>query len=108
VAIGTAHGTYVTKPKLDVERLKQIRAAVDTPLVLHGGSGLTDEDFRNTIAGGITKINIYTDVVVAGKEALQKAFADGLCLADARTVKVAGIKEAVKAKMTLFGSVGKA
>lgn len=108
IAIGTAHGTYTSKPKLDIERLKEIRAAVDTPLVLHGGSGLTDEDFRNVIAGGITKVNIYTDVVVAGAEGLKKAFAEGLCYADARNVKVATIKEAVKLKMQLFGSVGKA
>ena len=55
VAIGTAHGVYKSKPNLNLARLAEIRAALDTPLVLHGGSGLSDDDFRNTIAGGIAK-----------------------------------------------------
>ena len=49
-------------PKLDIPRLKEIRKTVDTPLVLHGGSGLSDDDFRNTIAGGICKINVATAI----------------------------------------------
>ena len=48
IAIGSAHGVYKTKPRLNLERLKEIRARVDAPLVLHGGSGLSDDDFRNT------------------------------------------------------------
>ena len=56
IAIGTAHGAYKAKPCLDIERLKEIRANVDTPLVLHGGSGLSDDDFRNTIREGIAKV----------------------------------------------------
>lgn len=46
IAIGTAHGAYKSKPNLDIERLKEIRRNLDTPLVLHGGSGLSDDDFR--------------------------------------------------------------
>ena len=68
IAIGTAHGVYKSKPKLDIERLKAIRAKTDTPLVLHGGSGLSDDDFKNAISGGIAKINIFTDLCVAGKK----------------------------------------
>jgi fructose-bisphosphate aldolase class II len=56
IAIGTAHGTYKTTPKLDIERLKEIRATIPTPLVLHGGSGLSNDDFKNCIEGGITKV----------------------------------------------------
>ena len=60
VAIGTAHGNYTIRPKLRIDRLKEIYAAIETPLVLHGGTGLTEDDFRNCIAGGIKKINIAT------------------------------------------------
>lgn len=60
VAIGTAHGPYKHKPKLDIDRLKKIYDVSDKPLVLHGGSGLSDDDFKNTIANGIRKVNICT------------------------------------------------
>ena len=60
VAIGTAHGNYKETPKLRIDRLKEIHAAVKTPLVLHGGTGLTEEDFRTCLANGIQKINIAT------------------------------------------------
>ena len=108
IAIGTAHGAYKTKPKLDLDRLAEISAAVDTPLVLHGGSGLSDDDFRNAIAGGIAKVNIFTDLCVAGDNAIKAAFADGLSYLDVRNRKVEGIKAEVIKKMKLFGSVGKA
>lgn len=60
VAIGTAHGNYTVQPKLRIDRLREIFDAIQTPLVLHGGTGLTAEDFRNCISNGIKKINIAT------------------------------------------------
>ena len=108
IAIGTAHGAYKTKPKLDIERLKAIRAATDTPLVLHGGSGLSDDDFRNTVAGGIAKINIFTDLCLAGLDGVKEGLDMGLSYLEMRNLKVEKIKEAVKGKMRLFGSEGKA
>lgn len=60
VAIGNAHGTYPVTPKLSFGTLEKINAAVDTPLVLHGGTGISPEDFRHAIRSGITKINIAT------------------------------------------------
>ena len=60
VAIGTAHGAYKEKPKLDIGRLSQIAHTVSTPLVLHGGSGLSNEDFKNCVANGICKVNILS------------------------------------------------
>ena len=108
IAIGTAHGAYKTKPKLDIERLKAIRAATDTPLVLHGGSGLSDDDFRNTVAGGIAKINIFTDLCLAGLDGVKEGLDKGLSYLEMRNLKVEKIKEAVKGKMRLFGSEGKA
>ena len=55
IAIVSAHGVYKKKPMLNIERLKEIRQKVDTPLVLHGGSGLSDDDFKNTIREGIAE-----------------------------------------------------
>lgn len=108
IAIGTAHGAYKSKPKLDINRLKEIRAALDTPLVLHGGSGLSDDDFKNTIAGGIAKVNIFTDLCVAGNRAMEDGLREGLAYLDIRNKKVEYIKEAIKKKIMLFGSNGRA
>lgn len=75
VAIGTVHGTFKGTPKLDIERLKAIRRAVgDLPLVLHGGSGLPVEEFRQAIANGINKINIFTSSERAGAESAKRLF----------------------------------
>ena len=60
VAIGNAHGHYTGTPKLNFARLKELQVAVPKPLVLHGGSGITDEDFRHCIVNGIRKVNIAT------------------------------------------------
>ena len=106
IAIGTAHGAYVKKPELDFDRLKEIRKATDVPLVLHGGSGLTDDDFRGVIRDGIAKVNIFTDLCEAGKRAcLENA---DLSYLEMRNKKVEAIKEEVKKKMMLFGCNGKA
>ena len=64
IAIGTAHGIYKEKPVLNIEVLKQIRKELNIPLVLHGASGLTQEDFSKVVDGGINKINICTALVV--------------------------------------------
>jgi fructose-bisphosphate aldolase class II len=108
VAIGTAHGVYKTKPKLNIERLKEISERIDTPLVLHGGSGLSDDDFKNTIKGGICKVNIFTDLCLAGSKAMEDGLKAGLGYLEIRKLKVKYIKEAVKAKIRLFGSENKA
>lgn len=105
VAIGTAHGTYTCTPKLDINRLQDIRNHTDVPLVLHGGSGLSFEDLRSCIARGITKINIFTDLYVAGKASMQDQSGD---YHDIRARRVAAIREVVKDKIRLFGSDHKA
>ena len=69
VAIGTVHGPYRGTPKLDFDRLAEIRKAVSVPLVLHGGSGLSDDDFLSAIRGGITKINIFTELTTGASAA---------------------------------------
>jgi len=68
VAIGSAHGVYKGKPQLALDLLADIRKQVDVPLVLHGGSGISDEQFRAAVAGGISKINIFTDLGLAARE----------------------------------------
>lgn len=108
VAIGSAHGVYKKKPMLNIERLKEISSAVKVPLVLHGGSGLSDDDFKNTIRNGIAKVNIFTDLCLAGASAMKDGEEKKLGYLETRNLKVDYIKEAVKHKMALFGSVNKA
>ena len=106
VSIGTQHGVYKATPKLDIPRLKEIRRTVDVPLVLHGGSGLSDDDFRNTIAGGISKINVYTDVILAAKKAVAEHQADGYT--DQCQAAENAMREATIVKLKLFGGEGRA
>ena len=108
VAIGTAHGPYKFKPQLDIGRLREIRETIQTPLVLHGGSGLSDDDFRNTVKNGISKVNIHTDICIAGTNAMQEGIEKGFNYMQIRELKVAAMKQAVKAKIALFGSENKA
>ncbi len=111
VAIGTAHGKYKGVPKLDFDRLAEIRKVVDIPLVLHGASGVTDEQIRTAISLGICKINIDTDLRVPFTDAIKKVFADDPEIFDPRKYCGPGreaVKEAVRGKMRLFGSSGKA
>lgn len=77
IAFGTAHGVYLKKPVLDFQRVAQISSRIGAPLVMHGSSGLSDEDFQKAVASGITKINYYTnmayDVAQAVLERSKKA-----------------------------------
>lgn len=107
VSIGTAHGAYKSKPKLDLGRLNEISKAIPTPLVLHGGSGLSDDDFRNSIANGISKVNIFTDLCVAGNRAMEQGLKEGKAYLDIRNMKVEEIKKEVMKKMKLFGCDGR-
>jgi fructose-bisphosphate aldolase class II len=108
VAIGTAHGAYREKPKLDFERLSQIAAEVAVPLVLHGGSGLSDDDFRTCVARGIAKVNIFTDINCAAAEAIASAYRPGVGLTDTIPGETEAVKQAVIKKMSVFGCCGKA
>ena len=72
VAIGTAHGLYRLEPKLDFERLEEIRKRVNIPLVLHGASGIKGEDIRKCISLGITKVNIATELKIPFSKEVRK------------------------------------
>ena len=65
-SFGTAHGLYLTKTKLDMSVLENVKARVDIPLVMHGGSGVSEEDYKKVIARGVRKINYYTYMAKAG------------------------------------------
>ena len=75
IGVGTAHGVYKVTPHINVERIKEIHAAIDTPLVLHGASGLSDEVLKDCIAAGITKINFATELRQAYTNGIKAEFA---------------------------------
>ena len=111
VAIGTAHGVYLKTPTLRIDRLDEITAVSDLPLVLHGGSGTPDDQMQTAIAHGITKINIFSDVVGALNLGLKNKLNSMENLStwpvfvfeEAR----ARMKEAVRTKIRVFGSAGR-
>ncbi len=111
VAIGTAHGLYKGKAKLDFDRLKEIRAKVDVPLVLHGASDVPDELVKKAIELGICKVNIATDLKIPFSDAVKRYFNDNPNANDPRKYMTPGkeaMKEIVKHKILLCGSNGKA
>lgn len=109
VSIGTAHGVYRTAPELQIDLLKQINARSTVPLVLHGGSGTPEDQLRRAIEGGIAKINICSEIMYAWHKTLLDVLqsAPNLsfwnCTACVEPEKA--MKEVMRKKMTLFGSV---
>ena len=109
IAVGNAHGAYKLPPKLDFARIEKIRKTIDVPLVLHGGSGLTDNDFRKAIELGISKVNIFTDINIAAVKAEFRQFTSmDKGVIDLIPAAVEAIKQEVLKKLELFSSVGKA
>ena len=108
IAFGTTHGIYTKKPKLDLERITKIKEAIDIPFVMHGGSGLSKEEFQTAIRNGIRKINYYTYMTLAGgravKEALdQKSPDENIFFHDIPMIAVEAMKENVKEAIQVFG-----
>jgi len=95
IAIGTVHGVYKGAPKLDFERLREIKGRVAVPLVLHGGSGVSDDEFAWAIRSGINKINIFTEISFA---ALKKSVA----YANERGLKLHFAEMLLTGKQTVF------
>ena len=109
VAVGNAHGDYKFAPKLDFERIKTIAEKTLLPLVLHGGSGLSDNDFRTAIQNGIHKVNIFTDIDKAGKSGIEKGIAAGAkTMMELMPYELETMKAVVAEKLRLFGSINKA
>ncbi|MCB7067102.1 tagatose-bisphosphate aldolase subunit GatY [Enterocloster citroniae] len=111
VAIGTAHGLYKGEPKLDQERLGEIRQVVSVPLVLHGASGVPDEAVRESIRRGICKVNYATELRIAYSDGVKAVLKNNPDTIDPKKYGAAG-KEHVKAfvmeKMRNCGCAGKA
>ena len=111
VAIGTAHGFYVGTPVLDKERLSEIREVVDIPLVLHGASGLTDEDVKDCVKRGICKVNFATELRAAYTKAVRELLSADEKVFDPKAlgkVGMAAVTELVKGRMKVCGCDGKA
>ncbi len=103
VAIGTAHGFYKQEPKLDLERLSQIKSITAVPLVLHGGSGIPDEMLRNAISRGIVKVNLATDSKNAFIKELKNVLfnTDEIDLRKTFPPAIEAVKELILRKMKL-------
>jgi len=111
IAIGTAHGKYVGVPKLDFDRLQTIKGLLDMPIVLHGASGICEEDLTRATQLGVNKINIDTDVRVAFAEGIKGAWAKKPDEFDPRKLCGPAREEMTKVvveKMRIFGCSGKA
>lgn len=110
IAIGNLHGKYVATPQLNIERLQEINNRNRLPLVLHGGSGTSFEDFKSCIHNGICKINVATAIQIAVTNKLEKYFktVSNPNYIDMKYQMVEASKEAVIEHMLLFESNGKA
>ena len=111
VAIGTAHGVYKGVPKLDVERLSEIRNVVDIPLVLHGTSGVPDEAVRECIRRGICKVNFATDLRIAFTKGVNQVLGEKPDTIDPKKYNAQGreeVKRYVMDKIRVCGCAGKA
>lgn len=97
-AFGTAHGFYKAKPKLDFERLSEINRLISVPIVMHGGSGVSEEDYREVIRRGVRKVNYYTYMAAAGAQAVsQKSYSQFHdVLLDGKAAMTENVKRAVK------------
>lgn len=111
IAIGTAHGFYAGTPVLDKERVSEIKELVSVPLVLHGASGLSEEDVKECVARGMCKVNFATELRVAYTDAVKKLLEEKPETFDPKkfgVVGMAAVKEIVKERMTMCGCVNKA
>ncbi|WP_040196075.1 class II fructose-1,6-bisphosphate aldolase [Candidatus Soleaferrea massiliensis] len=111
IAIGTAHGKYKGEPKLDFDRLSEIKKLLDMPIVLHGSSGVPEDSIRKAVSLGVNKINIDTDVRQAFTDGIKAVFEKDPGQFDPR--KICGpardaMKAVVVGKIQMFGSANKA
>lgn len=110
IAIGTAHGLYKEKPKLDFARLEKIASLIDIPLVLHGASGVPHEDVTRCIELGICKVNVATELKIAYADALKAVFLDNPSVNDPREYNIAAkqaMAEVIEQKIIVCKSQGR-
>lgn len=110
VAIGNAHGVYKFEPKLNLERLEEIDKSIEVPLVLHGGTGITEEDFKNSIKHGIRKINVATATFNLIEDKVRQLYFNGenKDYFKLHETEILGAYENVKKHIKIFGSEMKA
>jgi len=107
IAFGSVHGRYKGDPQLDFQLLDEIRRNIAIPLVLHGGSGISDNDFRKAISLGIAKINIFTEMTISATDRIKQTIQKDpgiISLADLMVEAKEAIAEVVENKMRVFGS----
>jgi tagatose 1,6-diphosphate aldolase GatY/KbaY len=110
-AIGTAHGIYKGEPNIDFERIRQVADLVSVPLVLHGGSGIPEEQVKRCVALGMSKMNIATEIRIVFSDAIKKVFEQHPDENDPRKYMVPAkkaVREAAIEKMRMLGCIGKA
>lgn len=110
-ALGSVHGPYKGEPKLDFEKMKEIREKTNLPLVLHGGSGIDDEKIKKAITAGICKLNINTELQMEWAKAVRTFLKEKENVYDPRKIIKAGeeqIKKAIREKIHLLASNHKA
>ena len=110
-SFGTVHGVYKGEPKLNFELLDEIKEKIDTPLVMHGGSGLSEENFKMSISRGISKININTELKHAWTKAIRKYLSENPDETDPVYIiesVSSEIKKVVSNLINIFGSNNKA
>lgn len=106
-ALGSVHGMYIGEAKLNFERMEEIKSIINIPLVLHGGTGISDNDIRRSIKYGISKININTELQVEWAKAVRDYLDKEKSVYDPRKVISAGenaIKQVVRDKINLLNS----
>ncbi|MCR1900002.1 class II fructose-bisphosphate aldolase [Irregularibacter muris] len=110
VAVGTSHGVYTGTPYLDFNLLDELSKRISIPLVLHGGSGTGDEQLEKAVKKGIQKINLFTDLSMAGLETLEEYLdnKEQHNLPEAFMAGAEGYKQKLIHYMRLFGSNGRA
>ena len=111
VLVGNAHGHYKKTPNLDIQRIRDIRAAAGVPLVLHGGTGIPDDQVKAAVAAGVRKMNIGTDVCCAFAEGTKAAVNDPnhhLAVDVFMKGAIQTVKELALSKIRLTGADGKA
>lgn len=110
-ALGSVHGIYKGEPKLDFQRMMEIKEKTNLPLVLHGGSGIPDELIKKSVTCGICKLNINTDLQIVWAKAVRSFLKENQLVYDPRKVIKAGeqaIKDKIDEKIRLLESNGKA
>ena len=106
VSVGNVHGFYEGEPELDFDLIKELKQRTGIPLVLHGGSGISDDDFRHAVKNGIRKINFFTEMSKLATDCIRELLksSDDYFIQDLLKESKEKIKEVVKGRVLVFGS----